>query len=123
MYMVYLGELYKTLYQIFMTRSEIKEITGRLTSVGDGVVLVVSLITREYTVEDPNEEFSDMRDKNDFRHLLNDKAFDGLKAPVPKKIIKELRKKYKLTEVGDCNKSRWFHDSRDILIATNPEVY
>lgn len=106
MYMVYLGELYKTLYQIFMTRSEIKEITGRLTSVGDGVVLLVSLITLQYTVEDPNEEFSDMRDKNDFRHLLNDKAFDGLKAPVPKKIIKELRKKYKLTEVGDCNKSR-----------------
>ncbi|CDH48914.1 histone acetyltransferase type b catalyticsubunit [Lichtheimia corymbifera JMRC:FSU:9682] len=70
------SELYKTLYQILMTRSEIKEIT----------------------VEDPNEEFSDMRDKNDFRHLLNDKAFDGLKAPVPKKTIKDLRKKYKLTE-------------------------
>lgn len=55
-------------------------------------------------MEDPNEEFSDMRDKNDFRHLLNDKAFDGLKAPVPKKTIKDLRKKYKLTEVGDHDK-------------------
>lgn len=34
-----LGELYKTLYQILMTRSEIKEITGRLMGIGDGVVV------------------------------------------------------------------------------------
>lgn len=40
-----LGELYKTLYQILMTRSEIKEITGRLMvgegseGIGDGVAV------------------------------------------------------------------------------------
>ena len=50
MNMAFLGELYNTLYQIFMTRSEIKEITGRLTNVdGDVVVLVVSLITTLYS--------------------------------------------------------------------------
>lgn len=36
-----LGELYKTLYQILMTRSEIKEITGRLMGIGDGVVVCI----------------------------------------------------------------------------------
>ena len=55
-----------------------------------------------------------MRDKNDFRHLLNDKAFDGLKAPVPKKTIKELRKKYKLTEVSDTMIRDCIPYSRDI---------
>lgn len=65
-----------------------------------------------------------MRDKNDFRHLLNDKAFDGLKAPVPKKTIKDLRKKYKLTEVNGMTSEKLQCYSRDLeCIATNPTMH
>ncbi|KAI9314198.1 acyl-CoA N-acyltransferase [Dichotomocladium elegans] len=70
------SELYQTLYEIFMSRKDVKEIT----------------------VEDPNEDFSDMRDKNDMRTLITNHAFDGLTAPVSKSTFKELRDKFKLTD-------------------------
>lgn len=69
------SKLYQTIYNIFKARPEICEIT----------------------VEDPNEEFSDMRDKNDIRHLLEHGALKGLKAPVSSEKIAELCLKYKLT--------------------------
>lgn len=69
------SKLYQTIYQIFKSRQEICEIT----------------------VEDPNEEFSDMRDKNDIRYLLEHGAFKGLKAPVSADVIAELCTEYKLT--------------------------
>lgn len=69
------SKLYQTIYNIFKARSEICEIT----------------------VEDPNEEFSDMRDKNDIRHLLENGAFKSLKAPVSPAKIAELCTEYKLT--------------------------
>lgn len=69
------SKLYQTIYDIFKSRPEICEIT----------------------VEDPNEEFSDMRDKNDIRYLLNHGAFKGLKAPVSADVIAELCTQFKLT--------------------------
>ncbi|CEP13354.1 hypothetical protein [Parasitella parasitica] len=69
------SKLYQTIYKLFLSRNEICEIT----------------------VEDPNEEFSDMRDKNDIRYLLERGAFKGLKAPVSQDKIQELCDKYKLT--------------------------
>lgn len=69
------SKLYQTLYQIFKSRPEVCEIT----------------------VEDPNEEFADMRDKNDLRNLVGHAAFKDLKAPVSEETIEELRKSYKLT--------------------------
>ncbi|KAG2214276.1 hypothetical protein INT47_000832 [Mucor saturninus] len=70
------SKLYQTIYDIFKARPEICEIT----------------------VEDPNEEFSDMRDKNDIRYLLNHGAFEGgLKAPVSADRISQLCTEYKLT--------------------------
>ena len=69
------SKLYQTIYEMFLSRNEICEIT----------------------VEDPNEEFSDMRDKNDIRYMLEHGAFKGLKAPVSQEKIQELCEKYKLT--------------------------
>ncbi|KAI8638809.1 acyl-CoA N-acyltransferase [Parasitella parasitica] len=69
------SKLYQTIYELFLSRNEICEIT----------------------VEDPNEEFSDMRDKNDIRYMLEHGAFKGLKAPVSQDKIQELCNKYKLT--------------------------
>ncbi|KAL0089573.1 DNA-binding transcription regulator [Phycomyces blakesleeanus] len=70
------NSLYQTLYCIFTTRNEVCELT----------------------VEDPNEEFSNLRDKNDMRILRDQHAFQGLQAPVPEEKIKELQKRFKLTE-------------------------
>lgn len=69
------SKLYQTIYEIFKSRTEICEIT----------------------VEDPNEEFSDMRDKNDIRYLLEHGAFKNLKAPIAPKVISDLCTEYKLT--------------------------
>jgi hypothetical protein len=69
------SKLYQTIYEIFRSRKEICEIT----------------------VEDPNEEFSDMRDKNDIRYLLEHEAFKGLKSPVSAEKIDELCARFKLT--------------------------
>lgn len=51
-------------------------------------------------MEDPNEGFSDLRDKNDVRMLMKANAFDQLKAPVSDDFVEQARKKYKLTKVG-----------------------
>lgn len=51
-------------------------------------------------VEDPNDAFSDMRDKNDMRYLSEHDAFRGLKAPVPMAVIETMRKMFKLTKVN-----------------------
>ena len=50
-------------------------------------------------VEDPNEEFSDMRDKNDMRHLTANGVFKDLKAPIKKDQIEKTAQKFKLTKV------------------------
>ncbi|ORY95418.1 acyl-CoA N-acyltransferase [Syncephalastrum racemosum] len=70
------SELYRTLYQIYVTRDDVQEIA----------------------VEDPNDEFTDMRDKCDLRYLRSRDAFHGLAAPVSDEKIHELCQKYKLTE-------------------------
>ena len=70
-----LGKLYQTVYELFKSRLDVCEMT----------------------VEDPNEEFSDMRDKNDIRYLLEHKALNGLKAPVSAEKIEELCSTFKLT--------------------------
>lgn len=51
-------------------------------------------------VEDPSEDFSDMRDRNDMRYLNEHHAFDGLVPPVPHEKVKELCREYKLTNVS-----------------------
>ena len=55
---------------------------------------------KELTVEDPSEDFADMRDRNDMRYLNTHNAFDNLTAPVSRKTTKELRQKFKLTDVN-----------------------
>ncbi|KAI9499197.1 acyl-CoA N-acyltransferase [Zychaea mexicana] len=70
------SELYRIIYQTCMARSDVKELT----------------------VEDPSEAFADMRDRNDMRYLNSHNAFDKLIAPVPRKVMKEMRQKYKLTD-------------------------
>lgn len=52
------------------------------------------------TVEDPNEEFSDLRDKNDMRLLISKKVFENIQAPVKNSRIEEIAKAHKLTKVG-----------------------
>ncbi|KAI8973576.1 acyl-CoA N-acyltransferase [Mycotypha africana] len=69
------SKLYQTIYQLVRAKQDICEMA----------------------VEDPNDEFSDMRDKNDLRFFLKCDAFKGLKAPVPENKINELHAKYKLT--------------------------
>ncbi|KAK9728981.1 histone acetyltransferase 1 [Basidiobolus ranarum] len=66
--------LYDTLYQEFLRRSDIVELT----------------------VEDPNEAFSDLRDKCDLRFLMARGTFDDLTAPVDKSILDSIKKQYKL---------------------------
>ncbi|OZJ06771.1 hypothetical protein BZG36_00385 [Bifiguratus adelaidae] len=47
-------------------------------------------------IEDPNEAFGDLRDKNDMRLLLEEGAFEGLKSPVNNEVLTQLRIKYKM---------------------------
>ncbi|KAI9469796.1 MAG: acyl-CoA N-acyltransferase [Benjaminiella poitrasii] len=71
------SKLYQTIYQLFRSRKEICEIT----------------------VEDPNEEFSDMRDKNDIRYLLEHDAFKDIQqAPISDEKITGLCTRFKLTK-------------------------
>jgi len=72
------NKLYASLYNEFCSRKEI----------------------REMTVEDPNEEFSDLRDKNDMRLLISKKVFENIQAPVKNSRIEEIAKAYKLTKVS-----------------------
>ncbi|GAB5588337.1 histone acetyltransferase 1 [Umbelopsis nana] len=52
----------------------------------------------EMNVEDPNENFSDLRDKNDVRMLTEANAFEGIKAPVSDEFVETMRKRFKLTK-------------------------
>ncbi|KAG9061586.1 histone acetyltransferase 1 [Linnemannia hyalina] len=76
------SRLYQSLYNDFCGRKEI----------------------REMTVEDPNEEFSDLRDKNDMKHLDAKGVFNDLKAPIKKDRIEQVAATYKLTkrQVARC---------------------
>ncbi|KAJ1813781.1 histone acetyltransferase 1 [Coemansia sp. RSA 2598] len=50
----------------------------------------------DLTVEDPSAAFDDMRDLCDLRCLLDQRAFDGIRAPVSLPKIRELGARYKL---------------------------
>ncbi|KAG0171964.1 histone acetyltransferase 1 [Apophysomyces sp. BC1034] len=71
------SKLYRTVFDIFAARKDVIEIT----------------------VEDPNQEFSDLRDKCDMRYLLEHHAFDDLPpVPVQRSDIRKIKKKFKLTD-------------------------
>ncbi|KAF9967063.1 histone acetyltransferase 1 [Mortierella alpina] len=76
------SRLYQSLYNDFCSRKEV----------------------REMTVEDPNEEFSDLRDKNDMKHLTAKGVFKDLQAPIKKARIEQVAQTYKLTkrQVARC---------------------
>ncbi|KAG1139233.1 hypothetical protein G6F37_009881 [Rhizopus arrhizus] len=84
------SELYRVLYQLFKSRKDVSEIT----------------------VEDPSEEFADMRDKNDIRYMLEHEGFKGLKAPVSKETLSTLQQEYKLTD-------RQLHRCIEIYLLSN----
>ncbi|CAO3594882.1 unnamed protein product [Absidia cylindrospora] len=69
------GNLYETIFKIFTQRKDVIEVT----------------------VEDPNESFSDMRDKCDLRYLQDNHGFDNISVPVSMDTIQGLQKKFKLT--------------------------
>ncbi|KAI9098262.1 histone acetyltransferase type B catalytic subunit [Phlyctochytrium arcticum] len=68
--------LYRTLYQRFLDDPKIAEIT----------------------VEDPNEEFSTMRDKCDLIELLTRKVFADLRPPIDQSFPSRMAIKYKLSK-------------------------
>ncbi|PKK71404.1 histone acetyltransferase type B catalytic subunit [Rhizophagus irregularis] len=70
------SKLYQTIYKYVLSNSRIKELA----------------------VEIPNDSFEVIRDKNDLLYLREQKAFEGLAAPVDKKTIDSLRRKYKLNK-------------------------
>ncbi|CAG8464272.1 1734_t:CDS:2, partial [Racocetra persica] len=70
------NKFYQALYQSFLADPRIKDIT----------------------VEDPSDKFQEIRDKNDIRFLRENKALEGLKAPVDRNVFNELQKKYKLNK-------------------------
>ncbi|CAG8686595.1 8273_t:CDS:1 [Ambispora leptoticha] len=70
------NKLYQSLYQNFLANSLIKEIT----------------------VEDPNEPFQDLRDKNDLRYLIDSKLLENIQLPVDKQTVEKIRHKCKLNE-------------------------
>ncbi|KAG1573434.1 hypothetical protein G6F50_002854 [Rhizopus delemar] len=63
-------------------------------------------------LEDPSEEFADMRDKNDIRYMLEHGGFKGLKAPVSKETLSTLQQEYKLTD-------RQLHRCIEIYLLSN----
>ncbi|KAF9363891.1 histone acetyltransferase 1 [Mortierella sp. NVP85] len=58
----------------------------------------------EMTVEDPNDEFSDLRDKNDMRHLTEKGVFKDLQTPISNETITRVAREHKLTkrQVARC---------------------
>ncbi|KAJ3191391.1 hypothetical protein HK101_007817 [Irineochytrium annulatum] len=54
--------------------------------------------TNGHGVEDPNDAFQEMRDRNDFRILSQMKAFAGLRAPIDPRAMQEWRRKSKLSK-------------------------
>ncbi|CAO3617074.1 unnamed protein product [Cunninghamella echinulata] len=75
-------QLYQTIYEIFSKRSDVCEIT----------------------VEDPNEGFSDLRDRCDLRYLQEHNAFKDISLPIPQDTIQYLQKQFKLTnrQINGC---------------------
>ncbi|ORX43465.1 acyl-CoA N-acyltransferase [Hesseltinella vesiculosa] len=67
--------LYQFLYEQFAKRKDVGEIT----------------------VEDPNDGFCDLRDRNDYRFLEEHDAFRDLTVPVPQAQIDHIQQKFKLT--------------------------
>ncbi|KAJ8324426.1 histone acetyltransferase 1 [Batrachochytrium dendrobatidis] len=57
--------------------------------IGDSTVV-------DITVEDPNDEFQDLRDRCDVQRLLECKALAGLSAPLDSQCFNAIRGKYKL---------------------------
>ncbi|KAI8361060.1 histone acetyltransferase type B catalytic subunit [Mortierella sp. GBAus27b] len=76
------SKFYQSLYNDFCSRKEILEMT----------------------VEDPNDEFSDLRDKNDMKHLTAKGVFKNLRAPITNETITRVAKEHKLTkrQVARC---------------------
>lgn len=68
------SELYNTVYQDVLKRDEIIELT----------------------VEDPNESFDELRDRNDLAFLLSEKIFNKITVPVSTEWIRTTRQKYKI---------------------------
>jgi len=60
--------------------------------------LVSNSKVAEVTVEDPNDDFQEMRDLCDVQYLLTQKAFVGVIAPVEKEALESIRKKFKLNK-------------------------
>ncbi|KAI9597278.1 histone acetyltransferase type B catalytic subunit [Syncephalis fuscata] len=52
----------------------------------------------DINVEDPSEDFSDLRDKNDLRRLINDPVLKNLEAPVAGTVVNQLATEYKLNK-------------------------
>lgn len=69
-------------------------------------------ILRLFLVEDPSEEFADMRDKNDIHYLLEHEGFKGLKAPISRETFDRLHQEYKLTD-------RQLHRCIEIYLLSN----
>lgn len=63
-------------------------------------------------MEDPSEEFADMRDKNDIHYLLEHEGFKGLKAPISRETFDRLHQEYKLTD-------RQLHRCIEIYLLSN----
>ncbi|KAF8976442.1 histone acetyltransferase 1 [Entomortierella lignicola] len=76
------SRMYRSLYDDFCSRKEI----------------------REMTVEDPNDDFSDLRDKNDMKHLTAKGVFKDLQTPIRADRIEQVAKAFKLTkrQVARC---------------------
>jgi histone acetyltransferase 1 len=70
------GRIYRFLYRRFLADSKVVDVT----------------------VEDPTEEFSDMRCKNDLRMLMEAKAFEGQSVPYSPAFLKHLQEQYKLSK-------------------------
>lgn len=71
------GVIYRYMYGMYMANASVKEIT----------------------VEDPNDEFQMLRDKNDVQNLLLNNAFKNVKAPLSKLFLKSITDKFKLCKV------------------------
>lgn len=99
--------MYRILYQLFKSRKDVSEITGRKKKSSHSFNHLTSSL-----VEDPSEEFADMRDKNDIRYMLEHEGFKGLKAPVSKETLSTLQQEYKLTD-------RQLHRCIEIYLLSN----
>lgn len=81
------------------------ELCSQLTMGGSSIIhkeqqlMLFSIQFAFPIVEDPNEEFSDLRDKNDMKHLDSKGVFTDLQAPVKKDRIEQVAATYKLTKV------------------------